>query len=214
VKLQLEMPTRQTLYRLKLRTNAAVLALIGVVVLLAASVVAGWASAWYVVERGSRLTTQTVGPWVSWTSAARPDADPYTRAHFVRAGSMLLSADIARTWQAQIDAGGQRLHSACDYLIEGALDMPWWSLTVFDDRGRLIANAAERHGYTSDTIALGADGRFSITLGRDARPGNWVPTGGAGRLALVLTVLDQRSALADASAHVPLLPEIKRVGCR
>lgn len=209
------MLTRQTLYRLRLRTNAAVLAMTGTLVLLASSLVTGWASAWYLVETGSRLTTASVGPWASWLAAARPDADPYTRAHFARTGSLQLSADVARSWQARADGTGQRLHSACDYLIEGALDAQWWSFTVFDDRGRLIANSAERHGYSSDTIALGADGRFSITLGRDARPGNWVPTGGAGRLLLHLTLIDPRRALADEAASVaPTLPEIRRLGCR
>lgn len=208
------MLTRLTLYRLKLKTNAAVLALLGTLILLVSSVAAGWASAWYMIERGSRLTTQTVGPWVSWGAAARPDADPYTRAHFIRTGSLQLNSDISRVWQASVDDSGQRLHSACDYLVEGALQAPWWSLTVFDDRGRLIANAAERHGYTSDTIALGSNGRFSVTLGRDARPGNWLPTGGAGRLTLVVTLLDQRSVLADADGQGTQLPEIKRVGCR
>ena len=86
---------------------------------------------------------------------------------------------------------------------------------VFDERGGLIGNAAERYVYTSETVALGADGRFTLTLGRDARPGNWMPTGGAGRINLVLTVLEQRSALAEGGqTAAPKLPEIRRVVCR
>jgi hypothetical protein len=206
---------RHTLYRIRSRILGAVLTLGSTAFLLAASVVAGWGSAWYMVEAGSRLTTRSSGPWVSWISAARPDADPYTRAHFVRAGSLQLNAAVATTWQARADSGGQRLHSACDYLVEGGIEAPWWSIAVFDDAGRLISNAAERHSYTSDTMALGADGRFSVTLGRDARPGNWLPTGGAGRLSLVLVVLDQRSVLADEGpgTRAPL-PEIRRLVCR
>ncbi len=206
---------RLTLYRLRNRLIAAVLAVGSTAFLLAAAVIVGWASAWYMVEAGSRLTTQSVGPWAAWTSAARPDADPYTRAHFSRVGSLPLNAVIARTWQARADGGGQRLHSACDYILEGALDSPWWSLAVFDDRGRLIANTAERYVYTSDTVALGSDGKFSVTLGRDARPGNWLPTGGAGRLSLLLVTLEQKSALSeDGQASGPALSEIRRVVCR
>lgn len=206
----------QPVARLKTRAIGAVLALTGTALLLAASVAAGWASSWYMVEAGTRLTTRNIGPWVSWVSAARPDADPYTRAHFARSGSLPLSAGVAATWEARTDTGKQRLHSSCDYLVEGALDAPWWGLAVFDDRGRLISNAAERHAYTSETVALGADGRFSVTLGRDARPGNWLPTGGAGRLVLQLTVLDQRSALAEdgQTPNAPQLPQIRRLACR
>lgn len=209
------MLTRHALFRLKNRLLAAGVTLGGTAVLLLVSLAGGWASAWYMVEAGSKLTTITSGPWVSWGSAARPDADPYTRAHFARSGSLQLNAGIATTWQARSDSTGQRLHSACDYLVSGALDAGWWSIAVFDERGGLIGNAAERYVYTSETVALGADGRFTITLGRDARPGNWMPTGGAGRLNLVLTVLEQRSALADGGqAQAAKLPEIRRVVCR
>ena len=167
------------------------------------------------VEAGSRLTTITSGPWVSWVSLAKPDSDPYSRAHLARSGSLQLNSNIAATWQARSDNSGQRLHSSCDYAISGALDTTWWGLAVYDDRGRLIGNAAERFGYTSDTVALGADGRFSITLGRDARPGNWLPTGGAGRLNVVLTVINQRTALSeDGQNAAAQMPEIRRLVCR
>ena len=209
------MLTRHALYRLKNRLLAIGLTLGGAVALLAVSLVGGWASAWYMVEAGSKLTTTTVGPWVAWGSAARPDADPYTRAHFARVGSLQLNAAAATTWQARADGSGQRLHSACDYVITGAVEAGWWSIAVFDERGGLIGNAAERYVYTSETVALGADGRFTLTLGRDARPGNWMPTGGAGRINLVLTVLEQRSALAEGGqTAAPKLPEIRRVVCR
>ena len=209
------MLTRLRLYRLKTHLIAIALAIGSTAFLLVASVVAGWTSAWYMVEAGSRLTTSTVGPWVSWISAARPDADPYTRAHFARVGNLQLTAAIAGTWQARSDSSGQRLHSACDYAVTGALETPWWSIVVFDDRGRLITNAAERYGYNSETVALGADGRFTLALARDARPGNWLPTGGAGRITLILTLLEQRSALADdGKSAAPQLPEIRRLVCR
>lgn len=205
------------LFRLRSYVLALVLSLGGTTFLFAAAVLGGWVSTWYMVENGSRLTTRRVGPWVTWVAAARPEADPYTRAHFARTGSLSLSAGIARIWTARVDDTRQRLHSACDYVIEGSVEGPWWSVAVFDERGRLISNASERHSYTSETIALGPDGRFSISLGRDARSGNWLPTGGAGRLIVNLTVLDQRSLLAaeDGSGEVlKTLPAIRRLACR
>ena len=38
----------------------------------------GIGSAWYMIERGSPLTTTKVGPWDGWVSEGNPSADPYT----------------------------------------------------------------------------------------------------------------------------------------
>ena len=91
----------------------------------------------------------------------------------------------------------------------------WWSLGVFDARGHLIANDADRYEFTSDTIAPNPNGSFVVTLGRDARPGNWLPTSGAGRLVLVFTVLDPSTGLSSEAreARNKMLPVIRREGC-
>jgi hypothetical protein len=157
-----------------------------------------------------------VGPWLSWTSAYRADADPYTRAHFARSGTLQVSAEIAATYLARVDSDGLKLHSSCEYAVEGTDPAgSWWSLGVFDEDGRLIPNPAERYAFTSDTISRSADGRFVVSLARDARPGNWLPTRAAGRLVLVLTVLDPRgtSLVKAADPELESLPAIKRLDC-
>jgi len=69
--------------------------------------------------------------------------------------------------------------------------------------------------FTSDTITPNADGTFTVTMARDARPKNWLPVGGAGKLTLVLTMLGPEQAYAAESASDPkLLPTIRRVQCR
>jgi hypothetical protein len=175
----------------------------------------GILSSWYMIEIGSPITTVRMGPWVSWPAAGLPDADPYTRARLARHGSLPISGNVARTYEARTDSAGQRLHSSCDYVIEGSgLEDLWWSFSVYDDDGRLIPNAAERHSFNSSTIARSADGSFLITLSRDARPGNWLPTGGAGRLSLVMTLLEGGGALDEAGAAGRSLPDIRKVACR
>lgn len=185
--------------------------------IFAAAVVLGYLSAWYMVDAGSRLTMRKAGAWSAWTAAGRTDADPYTRAHFARAKVLPMSAEVSRSYVARTDSEGHKLHSSCEYYLDGPVpDVPWWSITVFDDRGRLVANPAERYSFTSDTLARGPDGRVAITLARDARHGNWIPTGGAGRLSLQVTVIEPRvSSAADAAAaEARLLPEIRRLSCR
>jgi hypothetical protein len=177
----------------------------------------GITTSWYMIEHGSSFTTVRSGPWVSWKRAATPDADPYTRARAARHISLPISGNVARTYEARLDDAGQRLHSSCDYAVEGSgLDEGWWSIAVYDDRGSLIPNAAERYGYNSSTIARGPDGSFLMTLSRDARPGNWLPTGGAGRLVLVLTLLEPAAGgdITDQYAATRGLPAIRKVACR
>ena len=185
-------------------------AFIGVVLIL------GLGTSWYMIDIGLPLTTERQGPWTSWTSAGRPDADPYTRAHFARYGTLPFSAELSLAYVAFADSDGRRLHSSCDYSVEGTEPgTSWWSLSVFDDHGLLIANPAQRYAFTSQSIALRPNGSFLVTLARDARPGNWLPTGGAGRLALMFTTLDPSTPLLSRpNQEARPLPTIRRDQCR
>jgi hypothetical protein len=190
--------------------------LINLAVFALVAVGGGLGSAWYMIEAGSELSTRSVGPWTAWTAAGRSDADPYTRAHIARDALLPISSTLEVTYKARTDSRGGKLNSACDYaLVVEGLDNAWWSLAAFDTRGRLIANAAERYDFTSDTVMREPDGRAIITLARDARPGNWLPIGGGGRFVLILTLED--AALASAAyegAPGAKLPTIERVACR
>ncbi len=172
----------------------------------------GIGSSWYMIDIGTRLTTVHSGPWVSWPTAATPDADPYTRARSARRGGLPLSGTIARTFEARTDNTGQRLHSSCDYAVVGrGLTDGWWTIAAYDDQGHWIPNPADRYAFNSSTIVRSADGSFVIALARDARPGNWLPTSGAGRLTLMLTLLEASDPLAQGGGG---LPDIQKVACR
>lgn len=177
--------------------------------------IGGLGTSWYMVEIGSSVSTATFGPWTTWPAAARVDADPYTRAHHSRLGLLPLSAEFAQTYVARTDSDGIALHSSCDYVIEGReIATHWWSLTVFDAQGRLIPNQIDRYSFTSDTIAIGPAGTYTVVLGRDARAGNWLPIGGGGRLAVALTVLDTGARrIAEEGDVVKLLPTIRKARC-
>jgi hypothetical protein len=187
-------------------------------VFLGIAVLGGFGSAWVMIHSGSQLTAATVGPWVTWTAAGRMDADPYTRAHTVRLGLLPLTSTLATTYQAQTDAAGQRIHSSCVYSVDlSGLEVEWWSLSVFDERGGLIRNNPERYAYNSSTVLRDADGGTQIIIGREARAGNWLPTAGAGRLVLSLMIQDPRwttIGTSPDSARARSLPEIKTISCR
>jgi len=182
-----------------------------VIIFVVIAVIGGLTSSWYMIERGTRLTTRTQGVWTTWVAAGRADADPYTRAHFMRRGMLPVSTALAQTYEARTDSDGGALFSSCDYVVEGTEpDAAFWSLAIFDDAGRLIPNPAERYGYNSATLMRSPGGRFGITLARSARPGNWLPTGGAGRLAVQLRIEEPRGG---EKAEISL-PVIRRLSCR
>lgn len=188
-----------------------------VILFLVVAVAGGLGSSWYMIEKGSRLTTRTNGPWVAWTAAGRPDADPYTRAHFIRRGMLPVTSALTLTFEARVDNDGQALFSTCEYLIEGEEPRAaFWSLAVFNGVGDLIPNAADRHSFNSATLMRGPTGKLEAIVARSARPGNWLPTGNAGHIALVLSVEDPREP-GNTSAVTPpervVLPSIRRLTC-
>ncbi len=79
----------------------------------------GIGSAWYMIERGSLLTTTKVGPWSGWISEGNPNADPYTKAHVARSGRLPLTSTVARYFVARTDSAGRTLTSACEYSDRG-----------------------------------------------------------------------------------------------
>jgi hypothetical protein len=208
-------PTVSLGYRLD-RARRAILAWLSFwanAILLAGTVlVLGVGSAVWLIETGTQLTTQRNGPWTMWIRAGQPDLDPYTRARQSRHGHLPLSARLSATWEARFDNDGRRLHSSCEYLIESEpIDASWFSFAVYDDAGLLIPNPAERYGFTNDTLAANPDGSFFIVLAREARPGNWLPVGGAGRLAIVLTMIEPKPSVGESAQ---MLPSIRRIACR
>jgi hypothetical protein len=190
--------------------------MIGTGIAVALVLTTGLWSSRTLINHGSAISTDTYGSWRHWRYEGRHDADPYSRAHLSGSGMLRISSDSAGVFEATFDSLGARLHSSCDYVVEGAnMGKLWWSMSVFDSRGELIANDADRYSFTSDTAALNPDGSFIVTLGREARPGNWLPTGGAGRLVLNFTILDPATGLSDdaRAERNKLLPLIRREGC-
>ena len=180
---------------------------------LGLALIGGLATSYLMIEHGSVLNATQHGPWTQWTGAGQPGTDPYSRARFVKQGSLVMSTAVIERYEARSDSEGRRLHSACDYVLEGRIvDRRWWQLAVFDEQGWLIRNAADRYGFDSTTLARGHGGHYAITLSRDARPGNWLPIASAGRFVIVVERQpspqgNEPGSLDDA------MPAIRRIAC-
>jgi hypothetical protein len=184
----------------------------------AVALILGIGSAWYMIERGSLLTTAHIGPWKSWLSEGNPNADPYTRAHLARSGRLPLTSTAARYFVANTDSRGSSLSAGCEYLIIGApLNARWWSIALYNEYGSLITNPSKRYSFNSEEAIRRADGSFRINLSRNARPENWLPSGTDPNrnLMLVLRVYGSRDTDISGIGQIPndRLPKIERIRC-
>ena len=89
----------------------------------------------------------------------------------------------------------------------------FWTLTLTDADGRLVENAAGRHGFTSTEVVWNRDGTLDIALGPRARAGNWLPTGARDRLTLTLRLYDAPVGLASRTSEAPDMPRLVTERC-
>src|SRR5690606_32059840 len=127
-----------------------------------------------------------------------------------------LSSTSELVFLAKLDSNRARLTSECDYaVVMEDFDPAWWGLAVYDGRGRLVANPAGRYAFDSATAMRALNGRTVITVAREARPGNWLPSGRSNRIVIVLTVQDAIWASTIYDGGTPRsMPQIVRSGCR
>lgn len=184
----------------------------------AVALILGIGSAWYMIERGSMLTTTRIGPWTSWLSEGNPNADPYTRAHLARSGRLPLTSTAARYFSASTDSNGGRLSGACEYTIVGApLNARWWSIALYDSRGSIVPNPSNRYSFNSEEAIRRSDGSYEIHVSQKARPGNWLPNGDDPdrSLTLLLRVYGPRETDVSGIGQIPAesLPKIELKRC-
>jgi len=76
-----------------------------------------------------------------------------------------------------------------------------------------VANSTQRQSFTSQEIVRNADGTFDIMVGPRARPGNWLPTGGADKYVLVLRLYDTPIGMATRTGSDAPMPSISKRAC-
>ena len=82
---------------------------------------------------------------------------------------------------ARTDDAGNALDGRCTFLVMARRHQRpagWTALSLYDARGRLVANTIDRHGFRGAEVARDSMGNVTITAAPRARPGNWLPSGG------------------------------------
>lgn len=191
--------------------------LIAFFVFAAVSLVLGLGSARYMIDGGFAAIIREGGPWKAWLQAGSSLADPYTKAHFARSGELPITSASGLTFSANTDDKGSRLSSYCEYeIIARPLAALWWTIAVYDEEGQLIPNAADRHAFSSQNLAILSDGSQRISLAPTARPGHWLPSGEGHYLTLRLRIirpLTLEQQQHSESINADSLPHIQRVKC-
>lgn len=189
------------------------LLLVALLALVLAAAV-GLGSTWMTTTRGTELGTLTIGAWTARPRTGTVEIDPYSRATITRNGELPIGTGDGIAFTASTDDRKKALDGRCDIVVSGVTPPArFWTLSLYDTKGRLVANALQRYGFTSQEIVRGADGGFEIRVASRARAGNWLPTGGIERYSLMLRLYDTPVGVATRTKRDAPMPQIATVGC-
>ncbi len=188
--------------------------LLGSLFALAVAAFVGLGATYLALTRGAAFGALSIGSWSAWPKTGTIDADPYARATIARTGQLPIALGDGVSFTAQTDDVGKLLDGRCDVVISGVTPAArFWTLTLYNVNGELVANSVNRYGFTSQEIVRHADGSFEIAVGPRANSGNWLPTGGVERYALVLRFYDTAVGVSTKAGREVPMPAINPGGC-
>jgi hypothetical protein len=180
--------------------------------LIAAAV--GLGATWLTLTRGVAFGSLTIGAWTAWPKSGSVDIDPYARANIARTGELPTGIGDGVAFYAKTDNSRNGFDGRCTFVISGMTPAArYWTITLYDPDGKLVANTVDRHSFTSDEIVRDGDGSFAITVAPQARPGNWLPTGGVDKFVLVLRLYDTPIGVSTGTTKEGPMPAVVRKGC-
>lgn len=178
------------------------------------AIVVGLGATWMTTTRGTEIGALTIGPWTARPRTGTADVDPYSRATIVRNGELPIGTGDGVAFTATADDRKKPLDGRCDVVVSGVTPPArFWTLTLYDRKGHLVANALQRYGFTSQEIVRQSDGSFEIHIAARSRAGNWLPTGGIERYALMFRLYDTPVGVATRTQRDAPMPTISTVGC-
>jgi hypothetical protein len=184
------------------------------VLALVIATIIGLGLTWTTATRGTDLGTLTIGAWTARPRTGTSEIDPYARAAIARSGELPVGTGDGVGFTATTDDRKKALDGRCDIVVSGVTPPArFWTLTLYDTRGRLVPNALQRYGFTSQEIVRGADGAFEVRIASRARAGNWLPTGALERYVLMLRLYDTPVGVATRTQRDAPMPAITTVGC-
>ena len=188
--------------------------LIGTLFGLVVAAVVGLGSTYLALTRGAAFGALRIGAWTAWPKTGTQDADPYARASIARSGRLPIALGDGLTFIAKADDNGRALDGRCDVVLSGVTPAArYWTLTLYNLKGDLVANSLHRYYFTSQEVVRNSDGSFVVVIAPRANPGNWLPTGGIDRYMLALRFYDTAVGVATKEGREIPMPVIKTRRC-
>jgi hypothetical protein len=188
--------------------------LFGTLFALIVAAVVGLGGTYLALTRGAAFGALRIGSWTAWPKTGTQDADPYERASIARTGRLPIALGDGLTFIAKHDDDGRPLDGRCDVILAGVTPAArFWTLTLYNLNGDLVANSLHRYDFTSQEIVRHGDGSFAIIIAPRANPGNWLPTGGADRYQLALRFYDTAVGVATKEGREIPMPTITTRRC-
>jgi hypothetical protein len=188
--------------------------LLGSLFALAVAAVVGLGATYLALTRGAAFGALSIGSWTAWPRTGTLDAEPYARATIARTGQLPIALGDGVSFTSMADDRGKLLDGRCDVVLSGITPVArFWTLTLYNATGELVANSVSRFGFTSQEIVRRADGSFDIAVSPRASPGNWLPTGGVERYALVLRFYDTAVGVSTKAGREVPMPAINTRNC-
>lgn len=188
--------------------------LLGSLFALIVATVVGLGATYLALTRGAAFSPLTIGSWTAWPKTGTSDADPYARASIARTGRLPTALGDGVSFSAQADDNGRVLDGRCEVVLSGITPAArFWTLTLYNVDGELVANSVSRYGFTSQEIVRHADGSFEIVVAPRASPDNWLPTGGVERFILVLRLYDTAVGVSTKAGREVPMPAVKVRSC-
>ena len=173
----------------------------------------GLGAAVWNVRAGAWGSAERIGPWTTGTDYGTAEAGAFTRAVVALRGLLALPRREARYYNAAVDDAGRSLDGRCRYRVSGARHGgSWWSLTLYDRDGYLVANPAGVYSVPSTMLQPVELDTWSVAVAPSPQPGRWLPTGGLDRFELTLRVYLPEGG-GNGNLPRERLPRIARLSC-
>ncbi len=188
--------------------------LLGTLFALVVAAVVGLGATYLALTRGAAFGPLTIGSWTAWPKTGTIDADPYAQASIARIGRLPTALGDGVSFTALSDDNGRLLDGRCDVILAGITPAArFWTITLYNTDGELVANSINRYGFTSQEIVRHADGSFEIAVTPRANPGNWLPTGGVERYILLLRLYDTAVGVSTKAGREVPMPAVTVRSC-
>ncbi len=154
------------------------------------------------------------GAWRTAQNVGTTDASVATGASVALRGLLALPEREAIYFNAATDITGRTLTGKCRYRVSGgAMDARWWSLTLYDSKGYLIANRASSHSLGSAALSPAEANDWQVEIGRDKTDARWIAMPDDQGFELTLRAYHPSARLLGQRGSVAL-PRIERLECR